>query len=128
MSDLDPTLKELLEKMKTGLSHVEGKQGKDSQDKKEDEALETEERKAKVAGLQQDWRDKEANRKLRNEYAGKVFDYLLAYTFGAFILILLEGSGIGGFDLPDAALVVVVGSTAVSAIGLVGFVVSGLFK
>ena len=67
--------------------------------------------------------------KLRQQYANKVFCYLLLYSSFSLLLIILSGyKKCTGFDIPDSVLLVIVGSTAVSAIGLVGFVVNGLFK
>ena len=60
-------------------------------------------------------------------YADKVFWFLVGYCLFVGLIILLNGFGWGGFKISDVVLGVIAGSTAVSAIGLVGFVVSGLF-
>jgi hypothetical protein len=67
--------------------------------------------------------------KLRQQYANKVYCYLVCYSLAALILILLSAyKEFTRFNIPDHVLLLIVGSTAVSAIGLVGFVVNGLFK
>lgn len=60
-------------------------------------------------------------------YADRVFLFLVGYCLFVALLILLEGFRVGEFDIADGVLGVIAGSTAVAAIGLVGFVVSGLF-
>ena len=60
-------------------------------------------------------------------YADRVFRFLLGYCAVVVGLILLDGFQVAGFGISDPVLGVIAGSTAVAAIGLVGFVVSGLF-
>ena len=60
-------------------------------------------------------------------YAGKVFNFLVGYCVFVGAIILLAGFRLGGFTISDTVLGIIAGSTAASAIGLVGFVVSGLF-
>ena len=69
----------------------------------------------------------ESNRELRKKYADNVFYYLVAYSIAVFSLLVLYGFGIYEFALPENVLLALVGSTAASSIGLVGFVVKGLF-
>ena len=61
-------------------------------------------------------------------YANRVFNFLVGYCLFVGAVVLLDGFKYRGFDLSDGVLSVIAGSTAASAIGLVGFVVSGLFK
>jgi hypothetical protein len=72
--------------------------------------------------------DSKSNRTLREGYANRIYWYLTFYSAGAFILILLHGFKVLGFSLDTSVLNLVVGSTAVSAIGLVGIVARSLFK
>lgn len=65
--------------------------------------------------------------RMMEPYAGKVFRFLIAYCAFVGAIILLSGFKIGGFAISDTVLGIIAGSTAASAIGLVGFVVSGLF-
>jgi hypothetical protein len=72
--------------------------------------------------------DRQSSRGLRETYARYVYRYLIGYTIGAFSLIVAHGFRFGGFGLDTPVLALVVGSTAIAAIGLVGIVVKGLFK
>lgn len=83
---------------------------------------------AEIDTIEQGNRNHEANRDLRTRYAKAVYWYLIGYSVCSFALLLASGFKPLGFSLPDAVLSLVVGSTAVAAIGLVGFVVQGLFK
>lgn len=60
-------------------------------------------------------------------YSNKVFSFLCIYCLGVFLLILGSGQKFIEFNLAKEVLVVLSGSTAVAAIGLVGIVVKGLF-
>lgn len=73
-------------------------------------------------------RDLRVNRKLRWKYAKWVFCYLIWYSAAVLALLVLSGFGLFGFTLPDNVLGFLVGSTAVSAIGLVLAVTTGLFN
>ena len=66
---------------------------------------------------------------MRSDYAHRVFMFMSIYTVAAFLLVLLSGQSVlDVFELPDSVLITIVGSTAVSVIGLVGIVVRGLFS
>jgi hypothetical protein len=107
---------------------VESKQVKDEQDVTEERVLKSRLANAEINALEQKNSDRIATRKLRYDHAKLVYYYLCAYTTGSAVFLLLCGSKLGGFSLPDMVLTTVVGSTAAAAIGLVGFVVSGLFR
>ena len=78
--------------------------------------------------LKEDLANKQQDRQLRKDYANKIFSYLMYYSlFCAFVLIS-QATNATKFSLPDNVLVVLVGSTAISIIGLVGWIVKGLFK
>lgn len=66
--------------------------------------------------------------KLMGPYANRVFCFLVGYCLFVGVILLLHGFKICSFELPELVLSVIAGSTAAAAIGLVGFVVSGLFK
>ena len=72
-------------------------------------------------------KDKKADRNLRGQYAGKIIRFLYYYSIVVMTLLLLDGWQVKGFSLPDTVLLALAGSTAVSSIGLVGFVAKGLF-
>lgn len=69
----------------------------------------------------------EVRAEMMQPYAGKVFNFLVCYCLFVGAVILLAGFRVGGFAISDTVLGIIAGSTAASAIGLVGFVVSGLF-
>ncbi len=60
-------------------------------------------------------------------YASRAFWFMCCYSAGVFGLLLLTGFGKCGFTLPDSTLDYLVGSTAVTVIGLVGMVLTGIF-
>jgi len=92
------------------------------------EAAELARHQTETAIIKQEIVDTKVDRKLRIDLSKRVFCYLISYSIFSGILIILEGFSILDFDLPDVVLTAVVGGTAVSAIGLVGFVVQGLYK
>lgn len=59
--------------------------------------------------------------------ARRAFVFLCCYGLGALVLLILHGFGVGGFALPESVLGLVVGSTAISAIGVFTAVIVGLF-
>jgi hypothetical protein len=69
-----------------------------------------------------------ADRKMRRQYAGRILRYLEWYSGGVAILLLLSGFGVLGFHLEQGVMATLVGSTAIAAIGLVGFIARGLFN
>lgn len=65
---------------------------------------------------------------MRQQYAGRILRYLEYYSAGVGILLLMSGFKVFGFTLEPGVLSTLVGSTAVAAIGLVGFIARGLFR
>ena len=59
--------------------------------------------------------------------ANKAFRYMSAYSTGSFALLVLDGSHWRGFDLDESVLDLLIGSTAVTVLGLVGMVLTGIF-
>lgn len=107
---------------------VAGKTSPDPKDDQETQAIDAAYKRAETTQIVEGNLDKRANRRLRGEYADKVFCYLICYSLFCAILLIVSGFNFYGFALPQTVLGIVVGSTAASAIGLVGFVVNGLFK
>lgn len=70
----------------------------------------------------------DADREMRKTYAARILRYLEIYSGGVLTLLVLDGARPGGFDIPEAVATTLVGSTAVAAIGLVGFIARGLFR
>lgn len=60
-------------------------------------------------------------------YADRTFTYMCCYSAGVAFLLLLSGGNVDGFHLDKDVLVLLVGSTAVTVIGLVGMVLTGIF-
>ncbi len=60
-------------------------------------------------------------------FADKAYKFMCAYCGFVGIVLLLEGFFENVFDLPDSAIDFLVGSTAVTVIGLVGMVLTGVF-
>lgn len=69
-----------------------------------------------------------ADRRMRTTYAGRILRYLEFYSSGVAVIILLNGFMPYGFHLEKSVATALVGSTAVAAIGLVGFIARGLFR
>lgn len=65
--------------------------------------------------------------KMRRKSAQAVYWYLVGYSVYSASVILLQGFSWHEFSLPMMALNILIGSTAVSAIGLVAIVLRGLF-
>lgn len=71
----------------------------------------------------------DADRDMRQTYAGRILRYLEVYSAGVAVMLLAEGFGTHmGFALDKDVVATLVGSTAVAAIGLVGFIARGLFR
>ena len=70
-----------------------------------------------------------ADRDMRKQYAGRILAYLECYSGGVglllFVSMIAKNDGVAQ---DPAVLTTLVGSTAVAAIGLVGFIARGLFR
>lgn len=122
-----------LELIKAGLPEVEGKTQVDDKDRREEErydqdaqALRNDEAREKIENVK-------ADREMRQDYAKRIMSFLYFYAgFCALVLladaITVDPTASFGFDLADDIILTIVGSTAVAAIGLVGFVARGLFR
>lgn len=89
-----------------------------------DNLLESRLRQAELEEIIQDYA---SNRELREKYAAKVYLFLATWSAGVFLILVVNGFGLWGFTLADTVLSVLVGGTTISVIGLVGFIVRGLF-
>jgi len=76
---------------------------------------------------QQAIKDRKADRKLRAKYADKIIRFLEVYSIVVGVFIILAGFKLFSFNLPNEVLIALVSSTAIAAIGLVGFIAKGLF-
>jgi hypothetical protein len=88
------------------------------------EALFAEERARKLA---EENRYLRSTRKMRRRAARRAFQYLVGLSATVTVLLLLDGFRVRGFELPTTVLTTLAGGTFVSAIGLFGIVVKGLF-
>ena len=77
--------------------------------------------------LREQIRNLRSDRQLREKYADRILAFLEAYSVLVFVLVVADAVW-PAFSIPSEAIVTLVGSTAVAAIGLVGFVAKGLFK
>lgn len=120
------TEKVSIEKISAGRKQAKAKDKPDPQDRMEIAAAEKAE--AEAQSVREGNRDRRALRDLRFKYAKKVYRFLICYCIGAAIIVILDGFNTYGFEVDGSVLMIIVGSTAASAIGLVGFVVNGLFS
>ena len=109
------------------------------EDGQEQEDLERQIRQAHVDGLTQE-------RELKKEFSDYVLNYLKIFSVFCVVVIFLQGSNpkfnfhirifhyqiihfrMNGFKIGEVPFTTLIGSTAVSAIGLVAIVLNGLFK
>jgi len=117
----------LKQSMEGSTASMDAKGSKDSADVAEENALKYSRERAEIEGIRQKNRNTKLNRKLRSQYANKVFCYLVCYSIFVGLILIFHGYSICGFTLPDNVLSFLVGSTAAAAIGLVYSVSSGLF-
>jgi hypothetical protein len=119
--------KRLRDAIARSLVDVKQKSQPDDKDRREASAAEKKQ-KAETQSIVESNLDRRVNRKLRWKYARWVFCYLVCYSVFVGGILVLSGFGICGFQMSEAVLSTLVGSTAVSAIGLVLAVTTGLFK
>ena len=117
-NDPDDALQAIAE-MRPLLDKIKNKQ-KDALDSSEIDDLEK-------AKYEESIKDMQSRRSLREKYANRILFFLYVYVVGAWVLLVCNGFSVYGFHLDDNILITLAGSTTVSAIGLVGFVVRGLF-
>lgn len=115
-----------LDSIDKGLVLVEKKTSPDSIDLLEDERLQ----KARLENRLSQARieDVEADRELRKTYANRILRFLEWYAGGVGALVVADGFHLFWFHLEKEVTATLVGSTAVAAIGLVGFIARGLFR
>jgi hypothetical protein len=83
--------------------------------------------KAKLDSLTSRFRTAETLDSLIQPYASKAYWFMVLYSVAAALLLVADGFKYHDFDLPDEVLKLLVGSTAVTVIGLVGMVLTGIF-
>lgn len=115
-----------IEDIDAGLELVEAKTKPDPIDLLEKETVETRRLQNKLARSR--IKDQKSDRRLREKYADRILYYLETYSITVGSFVVLDGWDVFGFSLAPEIIATLVGSTAVAAIGLVGFVARGLFK
>lgn len=123
-----PQLPLTIDAIDSGIAVVEAKSGPDKKDKLEREDLELDGIRLKNLLAKSQIKNVKADRRMRKTYAARILKYLEIYSLGVGFLVLLHGSHFKNFSLEENILAALVGSTAVAAIGLVGFIAKGLFR
>jgi hypothetical protein len=115
-----------LNSIDVGVGLVERKIEPDARDLLEAEKVKSEQLRNKLAHSQ--IKDRKSDRRLRKTYAGRILRYLETYSVVVGILLIMSGWHVFGFNLDKETEIALTGSTALAAIGLVGFIAKGLFK
>lgn len=66
-------------------------------------------------------------RELRNTYAFRVFIFMCCWSSAVFLILMLKGFFPHCFLISDMVMTTLVGGTTISVVGLVGFMMQGLF-
>lgn len=115
-----------LDDIDAGVFLVEEKSALDARDLLEIEDVEKRKLENKLAKAK--IKDVKADRRLRKTYANRILRFLELYSTGVALIIVASATKYNGFSLDKEVIVTLVGSTAVAAIGLVGFIARGLFR
>lgn len=115
-----------LDAIDTGVSLVETIGRPDAQDLMERASVERAQLENKLARSR--IKNVKADRRMRKTYAGRILLYLEVYSVAVATMVVAAGFKLWSFELPPEILATLVGSTALAAIGLVGFIARGLFQ
>lgn len=80
-----------------------------------------------IEDRREDLENKKQNRNQRKSYANRLFWFLYAYMGLVFLVLLLCGFSLFGFNLSDTVLVALITTTTANVIGIFAFVVHYLF-
>ena len=121
-----------VEDMDNALDHLVPEESTSEQtrtvfDRLSDVALENFQLKQTVAELEQKLRTKDILDGLIEPYAGRAFNFMCVYSGFVGSVLLLDSFNISGFEMDPTVQAYLVGSTAVTVIGLVGMVLTGVF-
>lgn len=121
-----------LDVIDAGLDLIEKKTARDSKDDREIQDIERDQKTLEHDLFRERIQNLIADRKLRDQYASKIIRFLYIYALVAALFciadaVTLDPESAYEFELADEVVLTIVGSTAVAAIGLVGFVARGLF-
>lgn len=123
----DVNRESFFDEIEAGLDAVEGKAVPDEIDVLEISNLEDDKIRLELDKLREQIAGLKTDRELRKQYGDRILRFLEWYAGVVGSLVLLSGFSFTRFNLPETAMVALVGSTAIAAIGLVGFVAKGLF-
>jgi len=96
-------------------------------DRLSDVGLENFQLKQTVAELEQKLRTNDILDGLIEPYAGRAFNFMCVFSGFVGSVLLLDSFNISGFEMDPTVQAYLVGSTAVTVIGLVGMVLTGVF-
>ena len=121
-----------VEDMDNALDHLVPEESTSEQtrtvfDRLSDVGLENFQLKQTVAELEQKLRTKDILDGLIEPYAGRAFNFMCVYSGFVGSVLLLDSFNISGFEMNPTVQAYLVGSTAVTVIGLVGMVLTGVF-
>ena len=121
-----------VEDMDNALDHLVPEESTSEQtrtvfDRLSDVGLENFKIKQTVAELEQKLRTKDILDGLIEPYAGRAFNFMCVYSGFVGSVLLLDSFNISGFEMDPTVQAYLVGSTAVTVIGLVGMVLTGVF-
>lgn len=121
-----------VEDMDNALDHLVPEESTSEQtrtvfDRLSDVGLENFQLKQTVAELEQKLRTKDILDGLIEPYAGRAFNFMCVYSGFVGSVLLLDSFNISGFEMDPTVQAYLVGSTAVTVIGLVGMVLTGMF-
>mgnify|MGYP001141673154 FL=1 len=121
-----------VEDMDNALDHLVPEESTSEQtrtvfDRLSDVGLENFKLKQTVAELEQKLRTKDILDGLIEPYAGRAFNFMRVYSGFVGSVLLLDSFNISGFEMDPTVQAYLVGSTAVTVIGLVGMVLTGVF-
>ncbi|MDC1181950.1 hypothetical protein N8144_01365 [Planktomarina temperata] len=121
-----------VEDMDNALDHLVPEESTSEQtrtvfDRLSDVGLENFQLKQIVAELEQKLRTKDILDGLIEPYAGRAFNFMCVYSGLVGSVLLLDSFNISGFEMDPTVQAYLVGSTAVTVIGLVGMVLTGVF-
>jgi len=121
-----------VEDMDNALDHLVPEESTSEQtrtvfDRLSDVCLENFQLKQTVAELEQKLRTKDILDGLIEPYAGRAFNFMCVYSGFVGSVLLLDSFNISGFEMDPTVQAYLVGSTAVTVIGLVGMVLTGVF-
>jgi len=113
--------------LSAGVDAVKSKDHRDQLDFAEEKAVTDSRQDLEIEKLREEVQNSKSDRELREKYGNRILRFLEWYAGVVGAILVVDGISCIPFDIPENATVALVGSTAIAAIGLVGFVAQGLF-